>query len=218
MAFFAAAVRSTPARIEHLYRRSARSETARVFLHYGDLVDGMGLREVLSRVSPDEVYNLGAQSHVRVSFEQPVYTVQCDALGTINLLEAIRDMGQKAIGFTRPPAAKCSARRSRRRKPKKPRSIPAALTPARRFTAIGKPSIIAKRTGCLPVNGILFNHESPRRGETFVTRKITRAATRIKEGLQEKLYPGQSRRQTRLGLCRRLRRGDVADASAGPAG
>src|SRR5436190_17062485 len=79
-------------RIEHLYR-DPHDPTTRLFLHYGDLVDGTGLREILTRVGPDEVYNLGAQSHVRVSFDQPVYTVQCDALGTINLLVAIRDTG-----------------------------------------------------------------------------------------------------------------------------
>src|SRR5580698_8044213 len=82
------------ARIEHLYV-DPHSPAARIFLHYGDLVDGTGLREILSRVQPHEVYNLGAQSHVRVSFDQPVYTVQCDALGTINFLEAIRDTKQK---------------------------------------------------------------------------------------------------------------------------
>src|SRR5580700_11430704 len=82
------------ARIEHLYV-DPHSADARIFLHYGDLVDGTGLREVLTRVKPDEIYNLGAQSHVRVSFDQPVYTVQSDALGTINLLEAIRDTGLK---------------------------------------------------------------------------------------------------------------------------
>ncbi len=175
-------------RLEHLYR-DPHEEAVRLKLHYGDLTDGIGLREILTRVRPDEVYNLGAQSHVRVSFDQPVYTVATDAMGTINLLEAIRDTGLP-IRFYQASSSEMFGE--------------VAETPQRETTPFHPRSPY----GCAKVysywqtvnyresydmyacNGILFNHESPRRGETFVTRKITRAATRIKEGLQEKLYLG----------------------------
>jgi GDPmannose 4,6-dehydratase len=175
-------------RIEHLYRDPHDPE-ARIFLHYGDLVDGIGLREVLSRVVPDEVYNLGAQSHVRVSFDQPVYTVASDALGTMHLLEAIRD--------TRLPTKFYQASSSEmygkvvetpqcETTPFHPRSPYACAKVFSYWQTVN----YRESYKMFAVNGILFNHESPRRGETFVTRKITRAATRIKEGLQEKLFLG----------------------------
>src|SRR5258707_14091994 len=175
-------------RIEHLYR-DPHNPDARLFLHYGDLVDGTGLREILTRVVPDEVYNLGAQSHVRVSFDQPVYPVQTDALGTINLLEAIRD--------TRLPTRFYQASSSEmygkvvetpqtETTPFYPRSPYACAKVYSYWQTVN----YRESYGMFTSNGILFNHESPRRGETFVTRKITRAATRIKEGLQTKLYLG----------------------------
>jgi GDPmannose 4,6-dehydratase len=175
-------------RIEHLYR-DPHDRATRLFLHYGDLVDGTGLREILTRVRPDEVYNLGAQSHVRVSFDQPVYTVQTDALGTINLLEAIRD--------TRLPTRFYQASSSEmygkvietpqtEATPFHPRSPYACAKVYSYWQTVN----YREAYGVFACNGILFNHESPRRGETFVTRKITRAATRIKEGLQDKLYLG----------------------------
>ena len=178
-------------RIEHLYL-DPHATGAKMFLHYGDLVDGMGLREIITRVKPDEVYNLGAQSHVRVSYDQPVYTVQADALGTINLLEAVRD----AAG-DKPPARVYQASSSEmygkvretpqtERTPFHPRS-PYACAKVYSFWQTVN---YREAYGMYAVNGILFNHESPRRGETFVTRKITRAATRIKEGLQDKLFLG----------------------------
>ena len=125
-------------RIEHLYRDPHDPE-ARLFLHYGDLVDGTGLREILTRVQPDEVYNLGAQSHVRVSFDQPVYTVQTDALGTINLLEAIRDTG--TAGALLPGLQQRDVRQGGRDAADRKRtpSTPAAPTPAPRSTATGRP-------------------------------------------------------------------------------
>ena len=200
-------------RIEHLYV-DPHSPGARLFLHYGDLVDGTGLREILTRVQPDEVYNLGAQSHVRVSFDQPVYTVQTDALGTINLLEAIRDTGLP-IRFYQASSSEMYGKVVETPQTETTPFYPRSPYACARSTASGRPSTTARRTACIACNGILFNHESPRRGETFVTRKITRAATRIKEGLAGQAVPGQPRRQARLGLCRRLRRGDVADAPAG---
>jgi GDPmannose 4,6-dehydratase len=175
-------------RIDHLYL-DPHDPQARIFLHYGDLVDGIGLREILTRVQPDEVYNLGAQSHVRVSFDQPVYTVATDALGTMHLLEAIRD--------TRLPTRFYQASSSEmygkvvetpqtERTPFHPRS-PYACAKVYSFWQTVN---YRESYGMFAVNGILFNHESPRRGPTFVTRKITRAATRIKEGLQQKLFLG----------------------------
>ena len=175
-------------RIEHLYRDPHDPEV-RLFLHYGDLVDGIGLREVLSRVQPDEVYNLGAQSHVRVSFDQPVYTVASDALGTMHLLEAIRDTGQPTRFYQASSSemyGKVVETPQRETTPFHPRSPYACAKVFSYWQTVN----YRESYGMFAVNGILFNHESPRRGETFVTRKITRAATRIKEGLQEKLFLG----------------------------
>jgi GDPmannose 4,6-dehydratase len=175
-------------RIEHLYKDPHHPET-RLFLNYGDLVDGTGLREVLSRVMPDEIYNLGAQSHVRVSFDQPVYTVQSDALGTMQLLEAIRDTG-KAIRFYQASSSEMYGKvvqtPQTETTPFHPRSPYACAKVYSYWQTVN----YRESYDMFACNGILFNHESPRRGETFVTRKITRAATRIKVGLQEKLFLG----------------------------
>jgi GDPmannose 4,6-dehydratase len=175
-------------RIEHLYI-DPHSPNANLFLHYGDLVDGTGLREILTRVQPNEVYNLGAQSHVRVSFDQPVYTVQSDALGTINLLEAIRDTGNPTRFYQASSSemfGKVVETPQSEKTPFHPRS-PYACAKVYSFWQTVN---YREAYGMYACNGILFNHESPRRGETFVTRKITRAATRIKEGLQDKLFLG----------------------------
>ncbi len=175
-------------RIEHLYR-DPHLPDARLFLHYGDLTDGSCLRTILCKVVPDEVYNLAAQSHVRVSFDQPVYTVETDAVGTLCLLEAIRD--------TQVPARFYQASSSEMygKAPEVPQN---ELTPFHPRSPYACAKVFSywqtinyrEAYGLFACNGILFNHESPRRGETFVTRKITRAATRIKLGLQEKLYLG----------------------------
>jgi GDPmannose 4,6-dehydratase len=175
-------------RIEHLYH-DPHGSAAKLFLHYGDLVDGMGLREVLTRVKPDEIYNLAAQSHVRVSFDQPVYTVQADALGTMNLLEAVRDTGLSTRVYQASSSemyGKVRETPQTEKTPFHPRS-PYACAKVYSFWQTVN---YREAYGMYAVNGILFNHESPRRGETFVTRKITRAATRIKEGLQDKLFLG----------------------------
>jgi GDPmannose 4,6-dehydratase len=175
-------------RLEHLYV-DPHSRGAALFLHYGDLVDGTGLREILTRVVPDEVYNLGAQSHVRVSFDQPVYTVQCDALGTMNLLEAIRDTGLPVKFYQASSSemyGKVAETPQTETTPFHPRSPYACAKVYSYWQTVN----YREAYGMYACNGILFNHESPRRGETFVTRKITRAATRIKEGLQEKLFLG----------------------------
>ncbi len=175
-------------RIGHLYV-DPHSPDAKLFLHYGDLTDGMGLREILTRVQPHEVYNLGAQSHVRVSFDEPVYSVQTDALGTINLLEAIRDTKLPTRFYQASSSemyGKVVETPQKETTPFYPRS-PYACAKVYSFWQTVN---YREAYGMFCCNGILFNHESPRRGETFVTRKITRAATRIKEGLQDKLYMG----------------------------
>src|SRR5215208_5797813 len=175
-------------RIEHLYRDPHDPE-ARLFLHYGDLVDGTGLREVLTRVQPDEVYNLGAQSHVRVSFDQPVYTVQSDALGTMQLLEAIRDT-RRPVKFYQASSSEMYGKvvetPQKESTPFHPRSPYACAKVFSYWQTVN----YRESYDMYACNGILFNHESPRRSETFVTRKITRAATRIKMGLQKKLFLG----------------------------
>lgn len=178
-------------RIDHLYRDPHGAE-ARMRLHYGDLTDSSGLRVLLERVEPDEVYNLGAQSHVRVSFDQPEYTADVVALGTLRLLEAVRDYQ----GRTRRPVRFYQAGSSEmfgnapppqdERTPFAPRSPYGVAKLYAHWQTVN----YRQAYGLFAANGILFNHESPRRGETFVTRKITRAATRIALGLQERLYLG----------------------------
>jgi GDPmannose 4,6-dehydratase len=175
-------------RINHLYQDPHETGVT-LKLHYGDLTDGIGLREVLTRVQPDEIYNLAAQSHVRVSFDQPVYTVAADALGTVHLLEAIRDT-QLPTRFYQASSSEMFG---------KVREIPQKeTTPFHPRSPYGCAKVYSywqtvnyrESYGMFCCNGILFNHESPRRGETFVTRKISRGAARIKEGLQDKLYLG----------------------------
>jgi GDPmannose 4,6-dehydratase len=175
-------------RLTHLYR-DPHDPQARVFLHYGDLVDGMGLREVLTRVAPDEVYNLGAQSHVRVSFDQPVYTVQTDALGTINLLEAIRDT-RLPVKFYQASSSEMYGKVVQTPQTEATPFYPRSPYACAKVYSFWQTVNYRESYGMFTCNGILFNHESPRRGETFVTRKITRAATRIKAGLQDKLFLG----------------------------
>jgi len=175
-------------RINHLYTDPHKSD-ARLFLHYGDLTDGTRLREVITKVKPDEVYNLGAQSHVRVSFDQPVYTTQVDAVGTIRLLQAVHDTGMN-VRFYQASSSEMFGKAvevpQKETTPFHPRSPYGCA----KVYSFWQTLNYRESYGMFCCNGILFNHESPRRGETFVTRKITRAATRIKEGLQGKLYLG----------------------------
>ena len=174
-------------RIEHLYKDPHEKDN-RFHLHYGDITDGVGISNLVRELKPDEIYNLAAQSHVKVSFEMPDFTAQVDAVGTIRLLEAIRAAKietkfyqastSELFGSTPPPQAETST-----------------FAPQSPYAAAKLYSYWVVRNyrdayGLHATNGILFNHESPRRGETFVTRKITMAAARIKMGMQSKLYLG----------------------------
>ncbi|MEJ2649167.1 MAG: GDP-mannose 4,6-dehydratase [Sedimentisphaerales bacterium] len=174
-------------RIDHLYKDP--HEQPKLRLIYGDLTDGGNLSTIMNEIKPDEIYNLGAQSHVRVSFDTPIYTVNTDALGTLRLLEAIRSCGKKVRFYQASSSemyGKVVETPQNEKTPFYPRS-PYACAKAYSFWQTVNYREAYDLFAC---NGILFNHESPRRGETFVTRKITRAATRIKLGLQEKLYLG----------------------------
>jgi GDPmannose 4,6-dehydratase len=174
-------------RIDHLYVDPHDPE-AKLFLHYGDLSDGARLVTLLAEINPDEVYNLAAQSHVRVSFDEPEHTADTTGTGTIRLLEAVRMSGidtrfyqassSELYGATPPPQSEVT--------PFYPRSPYAAA----KLYSFWITKNYREAYGMFAVNGILFNHESPRRGETFVTRKITRAVARIKAGVQKDLYLG----------------------------
>lgn len=174
-------------RIDHLYR-DIHDPEAKIFLYYGDLSVSGQLTDLLHDIAPDEIYHLGAQSHVRVSFDMPEYTGDVTGLGTVRLLEAIRKTGIKAkfyqasssemFGAAPPPQSEST--------PFQPQS-PYAAAKVYAYYIVKN---YRQAYNIFASNGILFNHESPRRGETFVTRKITRAATRIKLGLQKKLYLG----------------------------
>jgi GDPmannose 4,6-dehydratase len=174
-------------RVDHIYHDFHESG-ARLFLHYADLADAVSLSGLLADIRPDEVYNLGAQSHVKVSFEIPEYTGDVVALGTLRLLEAIRRTNlpcrfyqassSEMYGSTPPPQNESA--------PFHPRSPYACAKAFAHYAAVNYRESYGLHASC----GILFNHESPRRGETFVTRKITRAVAHIKHGLQERLFLG----------------------------
>lgn len=175
-------------RIDHLYR-DPHERGVRLFLHYGDLNDASSLQSIVSEVEPDEVYNLGAQSHVRVSFDIPEYTAEVTALGTIRLLEAIRKLGVPCRYYQASSSelyGKVVETPQRETTPFHPRSPYAAAKAYAFYVTLN----YREAYKMFAVNGILFNHESERRGETFVTRKITRAVGRIKAGLQKDLFLG----------------------------
>lgn len=177
-------------RIDHLYT-DPHVPSTHLRLHYGDLADGNTLARLLSEIRPDELYNLGAQSHVGVSFQNPIYTADVDALGTLRVLEAIRSSGlgnstrfyQASSSEMFGEVAETPQRETTPFHPRSPYGVA-------KVYAFWQTLNYRESYGMYACSGILFNHESPRRGETFVTRKITRAATRIKLGLQDKLYLG----------------------------
>ncbi len=174
-------------RIDHLYKDL--HEHPKLRLVYGDLTDGGNLSAIISDVKPDEVYNLGAQSHVRVSFDMPIYTVDADALGTLRLLEAVRS-SKKPARFYQASSSEMYGKVVETPQTEKTRFHPRSPYGCAKVYSFWQTVNYREAYGLFACNGILFNHESPRRGETFVTRKITRAATRIKLGLQDKLYLG----------------------------
>jgi GDPmannose 4,6-dehydratase len=177
-------------RIDHLYR-DPHERNVNFFMHYGDLTDSTNLIRIVQETQPDEIYNLAAQSHVQVSFETPEYTANSDAVGTLRLLEAIRILGlEKKTKFYQASTSELYG---------KVQEIPQSeTTPFYPRSPYGAAKLYAywvtvnyrEAYGMFACNGILFNHESPIRGETFVTRKITMAVARIKNGLQDKLYLG----------------------------
>jgi GDPmannose 4,6-dehydratase len=179
-------------RIDHVYV-DPHSEGARLFLHYGDLTDGTTLRRILEEVRPHEIYNLGAQSHVRVSFDSPEYTVDTVAMGTLRLLEAIRDYQQRTSHEVRFYQAGSSEMFGKVQEvPQKEGTpfYPRSPYSCAKVYAHWQTVNYRESYDLFACNGILFNHESPRRGETFVTRKITRAVARIVGGMQKKLFLG----------------------------
>ena len=175
-------------RINHLYNDN-QILNKKLFLHYGDLADSSNLNRLLEKIKPHEIYNLGAQSHVQVSFEVPEYTADIDGIGILRFLDAIKEAGINTKFYqasTSELYGKVQEIPQTETTPFYPRS-PYAVAKLYAFWIIKN---YREAYGLFAVNGILFNHESPRRGETFVTRKITRAVARIKEGLQNKLYLG----------------------------
>jgi len=177
-------------RIDHLYT-DPHEEGCRLFLHYGDMTDSSSLIRIIQKVQPDEIYNLAAQSHVAVSFEEPVYTADSDAVGTLRVLEAIRILGlEKKTKFYQASTSElygevCETPQTETT-PFHPRSPYGVAKMYAYWITVN----YRESYGIYACNGILFNHESPRRGETFVTRKITRALARIKLGIQGCLYLG----------------------------
>ena len=177
-------------RIDHLYR-DQHEESVKLFLHYGDLTDASNIGKIIATVRPDEVYNLGAQSHVQVSFSMPEYTANVDGLGVLRLLDAIRANGlEKTCRFYQASTSELYGRARQvpqsETTPFYPRSPYAVAKQFAYWICLN----YREAYGMFISNGILFNHESPRRGGTFVTRKVTRAVARIKMGLQDTLYLG----------------------------
>ena len=175
-------------RIEQIYQ-DPHDANRKLFLHYGDLSDGSNLNRILEKIKPDEIYNLGAQSHVRTSFDLPVYTGDVDALGTLRLLDAVRDVGFK-VKFYQAGSSEMFGKvmevPQKETTPFYPRSPYAcAKVYAHQITVNYREAY-----GLFACNGILFNHESPRRGETFVTKKVTNAFAKIKLGEADKIYLG----------------------------
>ena len=177
-------------RVDHLYQ-DPHEENVRFHLHYGDLTDSTNLIRIIQEVQPDEIYNLGAQSHVAVSFETPEYTANSDALGTLRILDAIRILGmEKKVRFYQASTSELYGKVQETPQTETTPFYPRSPYAAAKLYAYWITVNYRESYGMHASNGILFNHESPSRGETFVTRKITRAVARIKLGLQDKLFLG----------------------------
>ncbi|SFK67565.1 GDP-mannose 4,6-dehydratase [Rhodanobacter glycinis] len=177
-------------RVDHLYQDPHETDQ-RFFLHYGDLTDASNLIRIIQQVQPDEIYNLGAQSHVQVSFEMPEYTADTDAIGTLRLLEAIRILGlERKTRFYQASTSELYGKVQQTPQSETTPFYPRSPYGVAKLYAYWIVVNYREAYGLYACNGILFNHESPRRGETFVTRKITRALSRIHLGLQDCLYLG----------------------------
>lgn len=177
-------------RVDHLYH-DPHYKGLPFYLHYGDMTDSTNLTRLVQDTQPDEIYNLAAQSHVQVSFESPEYTADVDALGTLRLLEAIRICGlEKKTKFYQASTSELYGKVQETPQSETTPFYPRSPYAAAKLYAYWITVNYREAYGMYAVNGILFNHESPRRGETFVTRKITRAAVRISAGMQEKLFLG----------------------------
>jgi GDPmannose 4,6-dehydratase len=177
-------------RIDHLFEGTDSSARERLHLHYADLADASSLAHVMEEIRPDEVYNLGAQSHVRVSFDQPLYTADVVGLGTLRLLEATRQLSRsKAVKFYQASSSEMYGSAPPPQGPETP-FHPRSPYACAKLYAHWQTINYREAYGLFACSGILFNHESPRRGESFVTRKVTLGASRIKEGMQKKLVMG----------------------------
>jgi len=203
------------ARIDHIYQ-DPHERKKRLILYYGDITDMANIINIVQQVKPDEIYNLSAQSHVKVSYETPLYTTDTDALGTLRILEAIHILGlEDKTKFYQASTSEMFSG--------DPKEIPQnEKTPFHPRSPYGVAKLYAhwitvnyrEAYNIFACSGICFNHESSRRGETFVTRKITRAASRISLGLQDKLYLGNLNSKRDWGPCQRLCQGNVAHSSA----
>ena len=177
-------------RIKHICSDTGQTNS-KLFLHYGDLTDGQNLSHLILNLKPDEIYNLAAQSHVHVSFKQPQYTIQATGIGALNVLEAARQLNQtKPTKVYQASSSEMFAEVNESPQNETTRFHPQSPYACAKVFAFHQTVNYREAYDLFAVNGILFNHESPRRGEQFVTRKITRAAARIKLGLQDKLYLG----------------------------
>ena len=189
-------------RLNHVYQNPQES-TANLSLHHGDVTDGQGITNLVLKIQPDEIYNLAAQSHVRVSFDNPVYTADVVAMGALHVLEAARKLNEtKPTRVYQASTSEMYGNVTESPQTETTPFFPQSPYACAKVFAYHQAVNYRNAYDMFAVNGILFNHESPRRGETFVTRKITRAATRIKLGLQEKLYLGNLDSQRDWGFAK----------------
>ena len=189
-------------RLNHIYQ-NPQETTAKLILHHGDVTDGQGITNLVLKIQPDEIYNLAAQSHVRVSFDNPVYTADVVAMGALHVLEAARKLNEtKPTRVYQASSSEMYGNVTESPLTETTPFFPQSPYACAKVFAYHQTINYRNAYDMFAVNGILFNHESPRRGETFVTRKITRAATRIKLGLQEKLYLGNLDSQRDWGFAK----------------
>ena len=175
-------------RIDHIYDNKKYKN--KFFLHYGDIIDANNILELITKIKPDEIYNLAAQSHVKTSFTIPDYTTQVNALGTLRILESIRVLGLKKTKFYQASTSELFGNINKTNQSEKTQFSPQSPYATSKLYAFWITKNYREGYGMYAVNGILFNHESPRRGETFVTRKITIGLNKIAQGIQKKLYLG----------------------------